>query len=86
MRDIQLNEAAISRVIEMAWEDRTPFEAIEASYGLNEAGVIKIMRSEIKPTAFKRWRRRVSGRSTKHTALRSGSVLRGYCQSQYKIR
>lgn len=86
MCDIKLNEAAISRVIEMAWEDRTPFEAIEASYGLNEAGVIKIMRSEIKPTAFKRWRRRVSGRSTKHTALRSGSVLRAYCPSQYKVR
>ena len=86
MRDHQLNEEAISRVIEMAWEDRTPFEAIEANFGLNEADVIRIMRSEIKPTAFKRWRRRVSGRSTKHTALRSPSVLRAYCPSQYKVR
>ena len=86
MRDHQLNEEAISRVIEMAWEDRTPFEAIQANFGLNEADVIRIMRSEIKPTTFKRWRRRVSGRSTKHTALRSPSVLRAYCPSQYKVR
>ena len=57
----------ISRVIEMAWEDRTPFEAIEASFGLNEAQVIELMRREMKNSSFKMWRARVQGRSTKHS-------------------
>jgi uncharacterized protein (TIGR03643 family) len=83
---LPLNEAATSRVIEMAWEDRTPFEAIQASFGLTEADVIRVMRSSLKPTAFKRWRRRVSGRVTKHGALRSPDVKRAYCPSQYKVR
>lgn len=84
--NLPLNEAAASRVIEMAWEDRTPFEAIQASFGLTEADVIRVMRSSLKPTAFKRWRRRVSGRVTKHGALRSPDVKRAYCPSQYKVR
>ena len=84
--NLPLNEAATSRVIEMAWEDRTPFEAIRASFGLTEADVIRVMRSSLKPAAFKRWRRRVSGRVTKHGALRSPDVKRAYCPSQYKVR
>ena len=81
---IPLDRATISRIIEMAWEDRTPFEAIEDLYGLNEARVIKLMRSELKPTSFRNWRARVSGRPTKHRALRSEDVGRGYAPAQYK--
>ncbi|CUS48023.1 MAG: TIGR03643 family protein [Idiomarinaceae bacterium HL-53] len=79
-------EADVSRVIEMAWEDRTPFEAIEALYGLPEPEVIKLMRAELKPKAFKNWRARVSGRNTKHKAMRPKEVDRGYCPTQYKHR
>ncbi|MBJ7552205.1 TIGR03643 family protein [Marinomonas ostreistagni] len=81
---VPLDRATISRIIEMAWEDRTPFEAIEDLYGLNEARVIKLMRSELKPTSFRNWRARVSGRPTKHKALRSEDVERGYAPAQYK--
>jgi len=73
-----------SRIIEMAWEDRTPFEAIEALYGLPEDAVIKLMRRALKPGSFRLWRRRVSGRKTKHLKLRDPHVSRGYCPTQYK--
>jgi uncharacterized protein (TIGR03643 family) len=73
-----------SRVIEMAWEDRTPFEAIETLYGLAEPDVIEVMRHQLKPASFRLWRKRVTGRATKHTGLRSSDVLRGYCPTQYK--
>ena len=72
----------ISRVIEMAWEDRTPFEAIEASFGLNEAQVIDLMRREMKISSFKMWRARVSGRKTKHLARRGFAVGRHVCPTQ----
>ena len=75
-----------SRVIEMAWEDRTPFEAIELQFNMNEPDVIKFMRSRLKTNSFKIWRKRVSGRSTKHLQLRSENVTRGYCPTQYKQR
>jgi uncharacterized protein (TIGR03643 family) len=75
-----------SRVIEMAWEDRTPFEAIAHQFGLNESEVIRLMRSCLKPGSFRLWRERVSGRSTKHLKLRSPDVSRGYCPTQYKHR
>ena len=81
-----LSDADCSRVIEMAWEDRTPFEAIEATYGLNEKAVIELMRQSLKPGSFRLWRQRVSGRKTKHRALRSPEVSRGYCPTQYKPR
>lgn len=73
-----------SRIIEMAWEDRTPFEAIEHQFQLPEAEVIKFMRQFLKPKSFKNWRARVSSRKTKHLKLRSKSVTRGYCPTQYK--
>lgn len=76
--------ADLSRIIEMAWEDRTPFEAIEQLYGLNEPAVIKLMRRELKPGSFQLWRARVSGRSTKHLKLRSPDISRAYCPTQYK--
>ena len=72
----QLNEGDTSRVIEMAWEDRTPFEAIEQQFGLSESEVIKLMRSEVTKSAFRRWRSRVSGRKTKHRHLRPHDVSR----------
>lgn len=68
----------------MAWEDRTPFEAIETLYGLTEQAVIELMRKELKPSSFRLWRKRVSGRKTKHLKLRSPEVERGYCPTQYK--
>jgi len=75
-----------SRIIEMAWEDRTPFEAIEQQFNMQETAVIKFMRSQLKPRSFKLWRQRVSGRATKHVKLRSDDVSRGYCPTQYKHR
>lgn len=80
----RLSAADTSRVIEMAWEDRTPFEAIEALYGLDEAGVVRLMRRSLRPGSFRLWRARVSGRKTKHRALRDPRVSRGYCPTQYK--
>lgn len=71
-----LSEEDISRVIEMAWEDRTPFEAIELQFGLNESGVITLMRQKLKRSSFDMWRERVTGRKTKHTEIRSVDVTR----------
>lgn len=66
-----MNDREIDRIVEMAWEDRTPFEAIESQFGLPENEVIKLMRKELRQSSFKRWRRRVQGRKTKHAALRN---------------
>ncbi|WP_443627288.1 TIGR03643 family protein [Candidatus Njordibacter sp. Uisw_002] len=81
-----LLESEQSRVIEMAWEDRTPFEAIERLFGMNESDVIKFMRRNLKPRSFRLWRERVSGRATKHVKLRSDDVTRSHCPTQYKQR
>ncbi len=62
----ELDLETIDRVIEMAWEDRTPFEAIEKQFGLQEQQVITLMRREMKPSSFRMWRERVEGRHTKH--------------------
>ena len=61
----------INRIIEMAWEDRTTFDAIEFQFGLNEQEVIELMRREMKPSSFRMWRARVQGRKTKHAAKRN---------------
>lgn len=82
--DFSLTPPDISRIIEMAWEDRTPFEAIENLYGLGEPELRKLMRSNLKPASFRLWRKRVSGRKTKHLQLRSPEINRGYCPTQYK--
>ena len=63
---LRLAEKDIDRIIEMAWEDRTPFEAIEFQFGLKENDVRKLMRREMKESSFKMWRERVKGRKTKH--------------------
>ena len=67
---IALNPENIDRIIEMAWEDRTTFEAIQYQFGIKEQDVIDIMRLEMKPSSFKLWRKRVQGRKTKHQKLR----------------
>ncbi|NBW50562.1 MAG: TIGR03643 family protein [Betaproteobacteria bacterium] len=71
-----LTDADVSRIVEMAWEDRTPFESIEMQFGLNESGVIALMRSHMKASSFRIWRKRMAGRVTKHRALRSPEVQR----------
>ena len=71
-----LSESDISRIIEMAWEDRTAFEAIEVQFGLNESAVIDLMRRHMKPSSFRMWRKRMAGRVTKHAALRGATHLR----------
>jgi uncharacterized protein (TIGR03643 family) len=78
------NTADLSRIIEMAWEDRTPLEAIQRLYGVTEPELIKLMRHELKSSSFRLWRARVSGRKTKHLKLRSPEVGRAYCPTQYK--
>lgn len=75
----------IDRIIEMAWEDRTPFEAIELQFGLNQDAVIKIMRAQMKPSSFKMWRERTKERKTKHQALRSENTKRFKCSRQRTI-
>ena len=79
-----LPESDISRLIEMAWEDRTPFDAIEKLFGLSESQVILLMRHQLKRGSFEQWRKRVTGRATKHVALRSQLVVRAYSPTQYK--
>ena len=80
--ELNLSLVQIDRIIEMAWEDRTPFEAIEFQFGLKEPAVRVLMRSELKPQSFRMWRKRVSGRSTKHSALREPGVQRFKCRQQ----
>ena len=63
-----MEDIDVDRIIEMCWEDRTPFEAIEYQFGLKEEDAIKIMRRNLKTKSFKVWRKRVSGRNTKHMA------------------
>ena len=77
MRD--LDSIDLDRVIEMAWEDRTPFEAIAYQFGLSEAEVIQLMRSEMKASSFRMWRKRVSGRKTKHAATSAADRFRARC-------
>jgi uncharacterized protein (TIGR03643 family) len=76
----------LDRIIEMAWEDRTPFEAILFQFGLPEKEVIKVMRGNIKESSFKRWRKRVnSGVSKKHLNKRSSEITRFKCSRQRPI-
>jgi uncharacterized protein (TIGR03643 family) len=75
----------IDRIIEMAWEDRTTFEAIKIQFGLNEKEVIELMRREMKASSFRMWRKRVTGRKTKHSHLRSSEIDRFRCSRQRTI-
>jgi uncharacterized protein (TIGR03643 family) len=80
-----MTELEIDRIIEMAWEDRTTFDAIEAQFGLSESQVIELMRKEMKVSSFQRWRKRVTGRKTKHEKLREINVNRFRCSLQRNI-
>lgn len=80
-----LSEIQIDRIIEMAWEDRTPFDAIKMQFGISEQQTIDIMRREMKPSSFKLWRERVQGRATKHAKLRETDVDRFKCTRQRNI-
>ena len=77
-----MDAQTLDRIIEMAWEDRTPFEAIEAQFGLKENEVRLLMRKHMKPSSFKMWRKRVKGRSTKHIKRRSEAIIRFKSQNQ----
>lgn len=77
-----LTTADVDRIIQMAWEDRTAFDAIESQFGLTPGDVIKLMRAEMKPSSFRLWRARTAGRKTKHVALRETEVSRFRCPDQ----
>jgi uncharacterized protein (TIGR03643 family) len=78
-------EEELSRIVEMAWEDRTPFEAIETQFGLNESATIQLMRKQMKRSSFKMWRERVTGRTSKHAKIRTFTEGRAYAPAQYKV-
>lgn len=82
----KLSEEEVSRIVEMAWEDRTPFEAIKLQFGLNESQTIELMRTHMKASSFKMWRQRVTGRKTKHLKLRGFVRSKAYAPAHYKIR
>lgn len=75
---LNMKASEISRIIEMAWEDRTPFEAIKGNYGLSEKEVKQLMKNELKLSSYKLWRERVYGRKTKHISKR------GYAFGRHK--
>ena len=81
----ELSGIEIDRIIEMAWEDRTTFEAIEFQFGLKEQEVINLMRKEMKASSFRMWRERVQGRKTKHEKLRTFEKGRFKCPRQKSI-
>ena len=80
-----LSQRDIDRIIEMAWEDRTTFDAIEDQFGLREQEVIELMRREMKPSSWRMWRARVQGRKTKHAAKRGGDIDRFQSKMQRQI-
>lgn len=75
----------IDRIIEMAWEDRTPFEAIAHQFGIGEKEVIALMRKEMKRSSFEMWRKRMKGRETKHLLKRSSAIDRFKCTMQKQV-
>jgi len=75
----------IDRIIEMAWEDRTPFEAIAQQFGIAEKEVIQLMRQQMKASSFRMWRKRTNGRTTKHARLREQGMNRFKCNLQKQI-
>lgn len=82
---MKFDDRAIDRIIEMAWEDRTTFDAIKFQFGLKEQEVIELMRREMKPSSFRMWRKRVQGRTTKHEAKRNFGKGRFKCTRQRQI-
>ena len=84
-KQVSLSEGDLSRLIEMAWEDKTPFEAILNTYHINESELMKLMQANLKSSSYRLWRKRVKERSSKHIKLRSSEINRTYCLTQYKI-
>ena len=84
-KQYELSVEDIDRIVEMAWEDRTPFDAIENQFGVPEKDVIKLMREEMKLSSWKMWRERVQGRATKHVKRRGEEVERFKCSRQKAI-
>ena len=82
----ELKPGQTDRIVEMAWEDRTPFEAIEAQFGLTESEVIALMRKKLKGSSFRLWRKRVNGRKTKHQKIAGVELTRHVCPTQGKLR
>ena len=82
---MKLDLRAIDRIIEMAWEDRTTFDAIKFQFGLKEQEVINLMRKELKPSSFRLWRARVQGRATKNSKKRNFEEGRFKCSRQKSI-
>ncbi len=81
-----MEQIDIDRIIEMAWEDRTPFEAIKFQFGFSEADTIGLMRNNLKRSSFNLWRARVnSGISQKHAAIRNTKINRFKCSLQKNI-
>ena len=80
-----LDDSAIDRIIEMAWEDRTPFDAIKFQFGLAEADVKALMKKELKFSSYKLWRKRVENCKTKHSAKRVDGIDRFKCKMQKAI-
>jgi uncharacterized protein (TIGR03643 family) len=77
-----LDEFAVDRIIEMAWEDRTPFDAIFQQFGLRESEVKKLMKKELRPQSYERWRERVEACKTKHAKTRKDDISRFKCNRQ----
>ena len=84
-KHIHLTKEETDRIIEMAWEDRTPFEAIEKQFSLIEKDVIALMRLSMKKSSFEMWRKRMNGRKTKHQKMREKEVVRFKCDRQRAI-
>lgn len=85
VNDKNLSEIQMDRIIEMAWEDRTPFDAIKFQFGLSEADVKALMKQELKFSSYKLWRKRVENCKTKHLAKRIKGINRFKCNLQRNI-
>ena len=80
-----MDKDSLNRIIEMAWEDRTPFDIIYKEFNITQNDLERLMRNNLKPSSFKLWRKRVSGRKTKHVAKRSNQIDRHKCDRQGKL-
>ena len=80
-----MDQDNLNRIIEMAWEDRTPFDVIYKEFDITQNELERLMRNNLKPSSFKLWRKRVSGRKTKHIVKRSNQIHRHKCDRQGKL-
>ena len=80
-----MDQDSLNRIIEMAWEDRTPFDVIYKEFDITQSELERLMRNNLKPSSFKLWRKRVSGRKTKHIAKRNNQIDRHRCDRQGKL-